>query len=690
MPTYYLADANLIVSQLETLATSAPSTLDEAQGWAVDKHGSGYYCIYYPDIVVVYNSASWVTTEPVPFSTYGYRTAATLRGNFANANWVLSFKVKSGAAYYAQKGYVKFRLWRSVNANGSGATQITPGWRASSLIAFTDADQYQTGTITWSPGAIITLNNEYLFLEIEWACNSTGGNNAATVYWVHNEGAAEKLDTPTFAAPSFSESISLAGTAAVGEGSGGSSLFPALSAPATGALSGAGVIAANRSLSLPATATIPAAATVGIPVSTSLSGNAGLAQAAALALIGASTLGATAGLSLAAVLAAQSSMSLGGNAVLGEGSGGSNLYPGLTIPATGVLSGIGIVDIARSLGLAGIAGIPAATLADLLASASLPGSAALNLLAALLAERALALAGTGVLTADGEVQPGVGQYQEDISLAAVAAMVKTALLEIISSQTLDGAGGISAAAIIQATAGALLSATGSLTAEHILARLGAAQFDGTAGVSLGTLLQAINSLLLTGSSALTPEAINAALGLLSLAVTAGLTAAGGFDGIKDISLAAAAALTSTLIYEMGAPLGLDCLASLTLQSGLVGSNLISLAATGQMQELAQVILTQVLSLAGTAGQTAAAALGVSGALALPTVGSLAVAAELGLMLSCSLAGIASLTTAKQLNIAKFLLLESISAFSLFSGPRVVRGYRLNLILDELKLDLKLK
>ncbi len=690
MATYYLSDTNQIVNQLETLATSAPSTLDEAQGWAVDKYGSGYYCIYYPDVTVVYNSASWVTIEPVPFSTYGYRTAATLRGDFANDDWVLIFKVKSGATYYTQKGYVKYRLWRSVNANGSGATQITPGWQASSLIAFTAANQYQTGTIKWSPGAIITLTNEYLFLEIEWACNLSGGNNAATVYWVHNEGAAENLATPTFSAPIFSESISLAGTAAVGEGSGGSSIFPTISVPATAALSSTNTVPADRSLTLPGTAAISGAGIVTFPRSASLDGNAGQAQAAVVALIGASTLGGTAGLTLAAILAAQSSMSLGGTAAVGEGSGGSSLFPALNIPATGVLSGLGIVDIVRALELAGIAGIPAATLADLLASASLPGSAALDLVATLLAERALTLAGSGVLTADGEVEPGVSHYQEDISMAAVAATIKTALLDLLASQSLAGTGGISAAAIIQATAGVLLSGTGALVPEHILGRLGSAQFDGTAGVSLGTLLQAVNSLLLTGSPALTPAAVNAALGLLSLAVTAGLTTSGGFDGIKDISLAAAASLTNTLIYEMGAPLGLDCLASLTLQSSLIGSNLISLAATGQVQELAEIVFAKVLALGGTAGQTITLALGRYGSMSLPVVGGLAAAAEMGLMLNCSLAGVASLTTARQLDIAKFLLLESVSAFALFSGPRVVRGYRLDLILDELKLDLKLK
>ncbi|MFH1596710.1 MAG: hypothetical protein ABIG94_10140 [Pseudomonadota bacterium] len=650
------------------------------------------------------------------------------------------------------------------------------------------------------------------------------------------------------------QNVPLAGAAAVGEGSGGSSLYPALSVPATAALSSVNIVPADRSLSLPASAGLPVAARAGIPVSALFSGNAGLGQAATLALIGARVLGATAGLSLAAVLSIQSSMSLGGSAVLGEGSGGSSLSPTLNIPATGILNGAGIVNIVRSLGLAGIAGLPAATLINLLASVSFPGntalteqaelailtslnlpgstaldliavllaeraltlagnstlnaegtvtgapsqysetidlsalaaivkstlmeilafqsltgtgginvdsiiqatvetlfsttgaltpihilsrlgmvqfdgSTALDLVATLLAEQALTLAGIGALNADGEVTSGAQQYYETLNLEAVAAAVKTALLTILASRSLDstgaltpdyilnrlgtaqfdGIGGISAVGIIQATAGALLSGTAALTPNSILAQLGSIQFDGiatltpahilgrlgavalegSAGVSLGTLLQAVNGLLLTGATALTPAALNAALGLLSLAVTTSLTTTGGFEGFKEISLAAASALTATLIYEMGAPLGLACLASLTLQSSLTGSNLISLAATGQMQELAQLVLTQVVALAGSAGQAAAGMLERSGAVSLPVMGGLAAAAELGLMQSCSLAGIASLATARQLDCAGFLLLESVSAFAPFFGPRVVRGYRLELVLDELELNLKL-
>ena len=193
MVTYYLSDTAITALKYEQLATAAPAVLNEAQGWICDKKVS-LASPYTPGTTQAY--ATFVT-EPSAFSTKGYRTVDPVSGTIAAGNWVLAFKVKSNA-YYAQKGYVKFKLWRSTSADGSGATQITDGWKASAQVGFTAANQYQTGTVTWAAGSAVTLASEYLFLEVEWYATVSGGNNSAAVSWVHNEGAAEKLVTPAF------------------------------------------------------------------------------------------------------------------------------------------------------------------------------------------------------------------------------------------------------------------------------------------------------------------------------------------------------------------------------------------------------------------------------------------------------------------------------------------------------------
>lgn len=244
MPTYYLSDADLVSLQYEKLDPSAPSTLDEAQGWTVDKKASPNYCCYKPD--TQRPAGDFLTIEPSSFSQLGYRTVSPLNGSFDSGDWVLSFKVKCDN-YYAQTGYVKFRLWRSANADGSGATQITPGWQASSLISFTAAYQYRTGTITWAAGSSATLTTEYLFLEIEWSCQASGGNNAADVFWVHNEGAAEKLDTPAWTPGS--QTISGAGNIGSGEVHGTLKIILFILAAALASAEAAGSPWVNQSLS---------------------------------------------------------------------------------------------------------------------------------------------------------------------------------------------------------------------------------------------------------------------------------------------------------------------------------------------------------------------------------------------------------------------------------------------------------
>jgi hypothetical protein len=192
----YLSDAVITAAVLATLTETDPAgSADENQGWTCDKKASPNYSELYPDTVRA--ATTFVTTEPSAFSAHGYRTAATLNGTFANSNWVLAYKVKCNT-YYAQDGVLKFRLWRSANTDGSGAAQVTPGWQASGTIAFTAANQYQTGSITWVPGGTVTLTNEYLFLELEWSATVSGGNNAAAVYFVEEEGAAEALTTPDY------------------------------------------------------------------------------------------------------------------------------------------------------------------------------------------------------------------------------------------------------------------------------------------------------------------------------------------------------------------------------------------------------------------------------------------------------------------------------------------------------------
>jgi hypothetical protein len=460
---------------------------------------------------------------------------------------------------------------------------------------------------------------------------------------------------------------------------------------------------------------IEVAYTQNFSVGLSLASTAGLADQQILGGFQSLSLPGAAAIAASSVLAATSTLSLTSGAGLAEAPIAA-LLGGAGLPAAAASSDQAILVALESLGLPVASGISEAALLEILKSIALSGSGALETLSSLIAQGALVLAGNAGLGADGQVggaagggyywpltywppnywpadywpQPaaGAGQYYDSLGLLSLAALVKSALMEILGSSAFPGVANISIAGLMQAAGAARLEASGALTANDLLGRLGAAEFSGAAGISWGIGLQAINWVLLSGAAALSPAAINAVVNLLALAVTADLAASGGFVGSNELALEAAAALATALIYEMGGQLSCTGLASLAPQSRWSGIDFISLAVSGRMDELARLTVSTVLGLGGTATQQSAAALGWSGQVSLPAVGGLAAAAA-GLVQSCSLAGIASLRLASQLSCAGFLVLESVSAFAPGFGPRVQRGVRLEAILNKGEVNLNL-
>jgi hypothetical protein len=332
-----------------------------------------------------------------------------------------------------------------------------------------------------------------------WGCGAQyyvkTGTGSQAMSWTETTsddyGAISCAFKEVVASQNYNESVSLGVSSGIADGR-VAGLAPAASLPGTAALIGSSNWAGGRSAALPGSAALtPAgtkegfgAAALACEAAFTLSGGlspvgeyslpvgAAITEAADLAALKELGLVCQAGINMGAALSIQASMSLSINAGVGEGQGGSDLFSGLSIPGAVALTGDGMVAAARSLSLTVLAGLPVAARADLLAAMDLPGAAALDLVASLLAEQALTLAGLGALNADGTVETGGGEYQQSISLAALAAAVQTALMNILASQTFPGAGGISAGAIVQATVGAALAAGGALTSAQILARLG--------------------------------------------------------------------------------------------------------------------------------------------------------------------------------------------------------------------------
>jgi hypothetical protein len=108
-------------------------------------------------------------------------------------------------------GHLNMRVWAATSADGqTGTRELTSGSLVGTAVTLsTTADVNGMGTTTWSPGAI-TLNNEYLFFQLEWQETTQGSTNGCNV--LYRNGTC--LITTTNFTPQQMISASMAGAGA--------------------------------------------------------------------------------------------------------------------------------------------------------------------------------------------------------------------------------------------------------------------------------------------------------------------------------------------------------------------------------------------------------------------------------------------------------------------------------------------
>lgn len=150
---------------------SAPSTATTATGWTVDTVGATNYAL----MAYASERASTVfsgTAQPAgnPDNTLGdcFRSTNTMTGDFATGVWTITVPVIAVTAASGQDGRVRVRLWKSSNADGSSATEITSGAVTGTTVTDLTTGAEQTSVATTSSITGFSLANEYLFLQVAW------------------------------------------------------------------------------------------------------------------------------------------------------------------------------------------------------------------------------------------------------------------------------------------------------------------------------------------------------------------------------------------------------------------------------------------------------------------------------------------------------------------------------------------
>lgn len=95
---------------------------------------------------------SWIS--PTPYT-----------GQFPAGNWTFSFAMRTTTVRV--DGFLRCRVWASVNADGTSARALTGSTLIGSTISAIATATTYTSSVTWA-APLITLTNEYLFFEVEW------------------------------------------------------------------------------------------------------------------------------------------------------------------------------------------------------------------------------------------------------------------------------------------------------------------------------------------------------------------------------------------------------------------------------------------------------------------------------------------------------------------------------------------
>lgn len=166
-PNLFLSDTPIGGQAFGTLALSAQSTATSPTGWTVAGLAAGQMARMAFGVeraAGVFSATAQPSGAPDAALGDGYRTAATLNGTYPAGTWTIPVPMLAVDAAGANIR-ARIRLWRSLNADMSSATEITSGSVIGTTIPSLGTVTPQTSVCTVSLGAV-TLTNEFLFLQI--------------------------------------------------------------------------------------------------------------------------------------------------------------------------------------------------------------------------------------------------------------------------------------------------------------------------------------------------------------------------------------------------------------------------------------------------------------------------------------------------------------------------------------------
>jgi hypothetical protein len=192
---------------------SAPTAANTAYGWAVSttaittpyRRGRLGATAVGGDAAVAssYNAAASGPTKGTGTGAAAAGdsfVAGPFTGTFAAGAWTFNFNLR--ASTVGAVGHINLRLWKSANADGTGATQLLANTAGATVTLSTTADV--NSSISTSAIGLLPLSNEYLFFQVEWQETTAGSSSTSNVLFRAGTAA---IVTPNFAASKLLTSI---------------------------------------------------------------------------------------------------------------------------------------------------------------------------------------------------------------------------------------------------------------------------------------------------------------------------------------------------------------------------------------------------------------------------------------------------------------------------------------------------
>jgi len=165
------------------LDVNQPTASTSTTGWTVGTTSLSFpfSLLSYDAKKTNFNTSARPTGGPVTaaghFAEDSYRLSVATSGTFSAGTWYSSGSMIAVTNASGQQGRLDVRIWRSSSLSGASPTELTKSIMTGSIAVLSTTVAASSSASTQI--ASVTLNNEYLFVNMSWEITTAGTNSGA-------------------------------------------------------------------------------------------------------------------------------------------------------------------------------------------------------------------------------------------------------------------------------------------------------------------------------------------------------------------------------------------------------------------------------------------------------------------------------------------------------------------------------